>query len=281
MFKLDHRSFITDILSVGVAFLTTTLLALAIGEFPKDILSAPLNIVVLALWELFMVELNRGRISKKLLQYMLSQRATRVSLLLLVVVGILLGTDTTPTPSSWFVVFSLLFILTHLGLVVLRGCKVGKTLRLGFTLNHLGLWLAITSLLFGAPDIKRSRVVVPPHRALCEGYNMQGEVVYLGYDIELQDFEVEYHSSGAPSSFEARIRVDDKVGSVRVNDPFRRSFSELIYLVSYEMEPEGGCRYALFEVVREPWYPITITGIVMLLAGAVLMFINGPKGCKE
>jgi uncharacterized membrane protein HdeD (DUF308 family) len=31
------------------------------------------------------------------------------------------------------------------------------------------------------------------------------------------------------------------------------------------------------EVVREPWRLLTVAGIVMLIAGAVLMFAAGPR----
>jgi uncharacterized membrane protein HdeD (DUF308 family) len=35
------------------------------------------------------------------------------------------------------------------------------------------------------------------------------------------------------------------------------------------------------EIVREPWKYLTVLGVVMLLAGAVLLFIGGPDNKRS
>ncbi|MBQ2240352.1 MAG: hypothetical protein II322_05970, partial [Alistipes sp.] len=51
------------------------------------------------------------------------------------------------------------------------------------------------------------------------------------------------------------------------------TFGEKIYLVS--IDPQGA--YCVVEIVREPWQWASLAGIVMLLAGAVMLFIRGPR----
>jgi uncharacterized membrane protein HdeD (DUF308 family) len=36
-------------------------------------------------------------------------------------------------------------------------------------------------------------------------------------------------------------------------------------------------RYAIIEIVREPWQWLSMAGIVMLMAGAVMLFVRGPR----
>ena len=38
-------------------------------------------------------------------------------------------------------------------------------------------------------------------------------------------------------------------------------------------------KYCVLQVVIQPWKYIMVAGILMMLAGAVLLFINGPKKC--
>jgi hypothetical protein len=39
--------------------------------------------------------------------------------------------------------------------------------------------------------------------------------------------------------------------------------------------------YCILEIVREPWKYLTVAGIVMLLAGALLLFIGGPDNGRS
>jgi hypothetical protein len=53
-----------------------------------------------------------------------------------------------------------------------------------------------------------------------------------------------------------------------------------MYLVSFSSLPNGE-RYAIIEIVNEPWQWVSAIGIIMLIAGAVLLFIQGPKALKR
>ena len=89
-------------------------------------------------------------------------------------------------------------------------------------------------------------------------------------------FILEQSENGTPTHYEAQVMVDGTVVPLRVNHPYARTISEKIYLVSFPTSPSGE-RYAIVEIVNEPWQWLSATGIIMLLAGAMLLFIQGPS----
>ena len=65
--------------------------------------------------------------------------------------------------------------------------------------------------------------------------------------------------------------VDDNPVTLKVNYPYRVKRTEHIYLTSVD---NSGC---IVQIVRQPWLGVTLTGIVLLIIGAVLMFFRGPR----
>ena len=106
---------------------------------------------------------------------------------------------------------------------------------------------------------------------------MSGRTTMLDCELQLVDFKIDYYAEGQPSMFEATVAVDGESATLRVNHPHHRTWSEMIYLVSYDTESPDRARYCVVEVVREPWRWLSVVGIVMLIAGAVLMFARGPR----
>ena len=108
---------------------------------------------------------------------------------------------------------------------------------------------------------------------------MEGEERRLPYTLELKDFVIEEAENGTPTHYEAQVMVDGTMVTLRVNHPYARTMSEKIYLVSFSTSPQGE-RYAIVEIVREPWQWLSAAGIIMLLAGAMLLFVQGPRKLK-
>ena len=73
--------------------------------------------------------------------------------------------------------------------------------------------------------------------------------------------------------------MDDKLVTLKVNHPYARTISEKIYLVSFSTTPQGE-RYAIVEIVYEPWQWLSAAGIIMLIAGAMLLFVQGPRNLR-
>jgi hypothetical protein len=85
------------------------------------------------------------------------------------------------------------------------------------------------------------------------------------------DYSTEYSSDGKPVHYEARVSVDGQVpATITVNNPLSIGIGRDIYLASIS---DDGC---VFQIVIEPWRYLALAGIIMLLAGAFMLFIKGP-----
>ena len=110
---------------------------------------------------------------------------------------------------------------------------------------------------------------------------MDGRQTWLPYDVVLEDFDVQEYPGGAPAAFRAVVTVAGESAQIRVNDPYTRVFGEDLYLAGYDAAAGSESAYCILEVVLEPWKYITVAGIVMLLAGAVMLFVAGPSKRSE
>ncbi len=245
-----------------------------VGDFPQWLFAMPMNLLVAALWLVVVWEGYRHREQLTFVKYLLSPEATYIALAVATLISVVLGLQSDPAASSWPVVGGAIYVQTILLLVILRGWRNGEGVRWRFLITHCGLWLAITSMLLGAPDkeVLRARVGDEPTR---EVVNEQGKKSFLNYELRLVDFEVEKGEDGTPQMFRAEVAVDGKVVEIEVNSPYSQSYGEDIYLVSYEAE---GC---ILQIVREPWRAVTMVGIVMLLLGALILFLQGFGGVKR
>ena len=260
---------------LGAVVLLSFMIELCFWSFPVGLFRFPLNILVLALWVVLLTMLYRNRTTNACSRFMLSSTSTWVSLAMIVAVGIVLGLEREPSTTAWPTIVSLLFVQSHLLFVILRGWRNRKGIRWRFCLIHIGLLLALGAGFWGAPDREQLRTAVH-HFPSNEAYTMEGVHQFLPYTIELKDFCIQQSASGAPTHYEAQIMVDGRVVTLQVNHPYARTLSEKIYLVSFASSPRGE-RYAIIEIVNEPWQWLSAIGIIMLVAGAVLLFIQGPR----
>ncbi len=238
------------------------------GNFPLWFFAAPMNLLVGALWLMAIWECFRHRKMLATVQYMLSAEAAYVALLLLVVMAVVLGLQREPVSTSWFIVGGFVYVLTVLSFVILRGWRNARGVRWRFLITHLGLWLAVVSAFLGAPDKQVLRVEVGDNPTR-EAVNEQGEFHFLDYDLRLIHFDMEQSDGGAPKRFCATVAIDDEEVDIEVNRPYSYRYGEDIYLVSYST---SGC---MLQIVREPWRAVTAAGVVMLLIGAMMLFLQG------
>ncbi|MBE6196621.1 MAG: cytochrome c biogenesis protein ResB [Rikenellaceae bacterium] len=261
----------------GVALLVVAFILQAVaGDFPIRLFRFPLNLLLLLLWALLLYELYRRRDLSLLSRWLLSPAASWFSFLLLVGVGICLGLQREPASAAWPVVVSLLVVQTVLGMVILRGWRNAEGIRYAFLLHHVGLWLALAGLFWGAPDREQLRLVVEREAAAREAYRMDGTVTVPDFSLRLKEFHVSEYENGTPSFYEAVVELDSREVSLRVNHPYRRNFAEALYLISYDREAASP-RYCILEVVREPWRGMTAAGLWMMILGASVLFVRGSR----
>lgn len=242
----------------------------------------PLNMLLAMLWFGSWAWLWKSRSSdsgmkspaSSLLRFMLSPAATVSALVILIAACLWIGfsgsrdfVQTVP-----FVVV-LLYLQTVVFLVTLRGWRrpCGRV-RWRFLLVHAGLLLAISAGFWGAPDSSEMRLMLAGGQSSEKAFLMDGRLTSLGYEIGLEDYRIEVSDDGKPSYYEAQVSVDGgESARIMVNHPYSVRFGEDIYLASVT---DAGC---VFQIVREPWRYFALAGIIMLLAGAFLLFIKGPR----
>lgn len=266
----------TALVTVAVIAVATFVLQIFAGDFPVRFFAFPMNVVVAALWLLVLAELFRRRKESPVARFMLSMEATYLSLFFAAIGGIAVGVMSNVPTRTWPFVAMMLFVMSHLVMITLRGWRNGEGVRWRFLLNHTGLLLALGAGFWGAPDVEELRLPLVEGHSTSEAYVRDGRSVPLGYEVELLDFDIAYFDNGVPSDYSARTKIAGEEVVLRVNTPYRYRLGEDIYLVSHEKDLVGRTR-CIVQVVREAWSPLMVVGIVMLLAGAVLMFLQGVR----
>ena len=257
--------------------------------FPSDFFAFPLNLIFLAVWIVGCVLLWKHCRKTLLVRFFLDPFGTFLSIGLFLALCLVIGfTGLRSLAGSWISVIVSLLLQTVLLFVIMRGWRrqTASGARLGsirwrFLLLHVGLLVTVGSAFWGAPDTQTLRMKAYMDVPGREAYFMDGRQTWLPYDIVLEDFDVQEYPGGAPSAFRAEVVVDGASAVIEVNDPYTRAFGEDVYLVGYDAAAGSESAYCILEIVREPWKYVTVTGVLMLLAGAVLLFIGGPSKRSE
>ncbi len=249
-----------------IAFLIIALvLQLLTGDFPVTFFAFPLNLILAVLWAGAMFWIWKKRKKSLFVIYMLSKQATVLAVSSLLIYCMIIGfTGVRTLVNSWIFVLVMFFFQTVLIFVLFRGLKQ--------FLHHIGLLIAVSSAFWGAPDSETFRLKAVKDTPVQEAFRADGSSEWLKYEITLEDFRTETYDNGVPSMYEADVLIDGEQVTLRVNRPYTRSFGEDIYLTG----TGDGNGYCVLQIVREPWKYGVVAGIILMLAGALLLFIEGP-----
>lgn len=253
------------------------------GNIPLSFLSFPLNLILALIWAVSMFSIWKIRRKSIFVQFMLSRGATVSSILLFLIFSLVVGvTGYRWLVSTWVFAAVMLYFQTVLLFVILRGwrAQTATGARLGavrwrFLLNHAGILLAVSSAFWGAPDTEVLRIRALRDIPVREAFSMDGDLHWLPYEIRLNEFKTETYSNGVPSMYEASVDVDGKSVILRVNEPYAVSFGKDLYLVGFDSSCDHGS--CILQLVDEPWKYSALAGVVMMLSGAFLLFIGGPR----
>ena len=190
--------------------------------------------------------------------------------------------------SFWPFVLIYVYIAVILGLVVLS--KLRRLMKqqdhsltsyfspLTSILNHLGLFLALTTATLGNADMQRLKMITvkgePEWRALTQ----QQQVVEMPIAIELKEFIMEVYDDGKPKRYASEVQILTQSGkniqtTIDVNKPVEVDGWK-IYQYGYDTQMGPMSQTSILELIRDPWLPLVYTGIYMMLAGAVLMILR-------
>lgn len=266
------------------------------GNFPLTFMAFPLNLVFAVIWLFLLWKLYKESRKSTLSRFLLSPQTSILSILLFIagslVIGLfpqlsdaeagvrsgilaLLGCYNFMTSCIFIAILFLL--LSNLAMITIHAFHTWQHARWRFLLNHVGLWLALFAGFFGSSDTQVLRIPLYKGEPAREAFDMNGASYHLDYEMELRSFSVDYYPNGRPSRFAADVRLGDKETVLEVNHPYSYRLGEDVYLTGYDTAKGNDSTYCILQVVVQPWKYVLVAGILLMLAGAVLLFINGPR----
>lgn len=385
------------------------LLQMAVGAINWSLFAYPVNVIVWGVYVIALIAMHLLRRRVYLFGW-LSHYSAAVSALLWVVImtvvmGLIRQAPSGHAPmdllglsqmiSSWPFVLLYFWMVTALGMAILRVCIPFKWSRLSFLLNHIGLFVALIAATLGNADMQRLKMTTRAGNAEWRATDDKGHLVELPLAIELKDFTIdeyppklmlidnetgrtlpekspvhllleegvsdgslqdwqltieqsipmaasvatedtlkfaEFHSMGAtyavylkavnqksrqtkegwvscgsflfpykairldsltslvmperePQRFASEVKIYTQggtiaEGTIEVNRPMEVEGWK-IYQLSYDETKGRWSDISVFELVRDPWLPVVYAGIIMMVAGAVCLFVNAQRRKEE
>ena len=266
-------------------------LELSVGPVNWDSFAWPANGIVLAGFLAIIAILFLLRKRVYAFQFVSTYQAAIPALVYAVVLTIIMGLTRQLKDGTWLnnmlsfwpFVLIYVYIAVILGVIILRRMMhLSSWMRdVPFLLNHLGLFVALTTATLGNADMQRVKMIItvgePEWRALTQ----QGAVKEMPIAIELKKFIMETYDDGSPKRFASEIQILTKTGknietTVDVNKPYEVDGWK-IYQYGYDTQMGAESQISILELVSDPWLPLVYTGICMMLAGAVCMFVIGGR----
>lgn len=267
------------------------MLELSVGPVVWEAFAWPANGVVLAgfLAIIAIVFLLRNKVYA--CRFIGTYQAAIPTLVYAVVLTIIMGLTRQTENGTWLnnmltfwpFVLTYVYMAVILGVVILRRLTHLTSWRrdIPFLLNHLGLFLAMTTATLGNADMQRLKMVTAVGESEWRALTQEGVVREMPLAIELKRFIMETYDDGSPKRFASEIQILTKSGkniqtTVDVNKPVEVDGWK-IYQYGYDTRMGAKSQVSILELVSDPWLPLVYTGIYMMLAGAVCMFILGGR----
>ena len=267
------------------------MLELSVGPVDWDSFRWPVNGVVLAgfLTLIAIIFLLRKRVYG--FQFIGTYKAAIPALVYAVVLTIIMGLTRQEVNGVWLnnmlsfwpFVLIYVYIAVILGQIILRRALNSKLSSLNlkrdipFLLNHLGLFLAMTTATLGNADMQRLKMITVKGEPEWRALTSQQQIVEMPIAIELKEFIMETYDDGSPRRFASDIQILTQSGkniqtTVEVNKPVEVDGWK-IYQYGYDTQMGAMSQTSILELVSDPWLPLVYTGIYMMLAGAVCMIL--------
>lgn len=303
MERKENHGFLAGFLLGGGILAAGILLQVFAGPFPWERLAFPRNLILLALFLLLLVLLYAFRQKVRFFAWMMRLDAAVPALCYVLGLTIVLGLvrqreegGGIPWLSQmldfWPFVLSYAWLMTLLGLVTLKQVLFFRWRSIPLLLNHLGLFLALVCGALGSPDRQDLFMTVHEGSVATTAEDEAGVVHTPGIAVELHDFIMELYpmQPGArmqmPKRFASEITLSDKNGKVcdaviEVNKPLKAA-GWTLYQYDYDSEAGPDSEISVLELVRDPWQPWVLAGILLMLAGALCLFLfMAPRPQKK
>lgn len=277
---------------IGGSFVIAGLaLQLSIGPVTWEVFAWPANGIVFAgfLMMITLIFLLRKKVD--VFQFLGTYQAAIPAMVYAVVLTIVMGLTRQEVNGTWLknmltfwpFVLIYVYIAVILGVIILRRLiHLSNWKRdVPFLFNHVGLFLALTTATLGNADMQRVKMITtvgePEWRALTQ----DGALKEMDITIELKKFIMETYDDGSPKRFASEIRIQTKSDKsietvVDVNKPYEFDGWK-IYQYGYDTQMGAQSQVSILELVCDPWLPFVYTGIYLMLAGAVCLFVLGDR----
>ena len=266
-------------------------LELSVGPVNWDAFAWPANGIVLGGFLILIAIIWALRKKMYGCQFIGTYKAAIPTMVYAVVLTIIMGLTRQETNGSWlnnmlsFWPFVLIYVMMAviLGQVVIRRLTHLTNWKrdIPFLLNHLGLFLAMTTATLGNADMQRLKMITSQGEPEWRALTQEGAVKEMPLAIELKQFIMETYDDGSPKRFASDIQILTKSGkniqtTVDVNKPAEVEGWK-IYQYGYDTQMGAKSQISILELVSDPWLPLVYTGIYMMLGGALCMFVFGGR----
>lgn len=277
----------------GGIILVGLMLELSVGAVDWDSFHWPVNGIVLTGFVTMIVAMHLLKKKVYAFRFLSTYQAAIPALAYAVVLTIIMGLTRQTVEGSWLnnmlsfwpFVLIYVYIAVILGAIILRRIFTFhfslSTLKrdIPFLLNHLGLFITMTTATLGNADMQRLKMIADKGQPEWRGIDQHQQIVELPLAIELKEFIMEVYDDGSPKRFASDIQILTKSGKnlqtiVDVNKPAKVDGWK-IYQYGYDQSMGAMSQTSIFELVRDPWLPAVYTGIYLMLLGAACMLVFG------
>ena len=178
---------------------------MTVGAIHWDLFACPVNVIVLVVYIIALVAMHLLRKRVYLFGWLSHYSAAVSSLLwvvgMTVVMGLIRQAPSGHAPadllgfsqmiSSWPFVLLYFWMVTALGLTILRTGFSLKISRISFLLNHIGLFIALITATLGNADMQRLKMTTRMGSAEWRATDDKGQLIELPLAIELKDFTID------------------------------------------------------------------------------------------
>jgi hypothetical protein len=103
-----------------------------------------------------------------------------------------------------------MFLLTTLGLVIMRRITPFNYKNFGFALNHLGLWIIVLAGSLGAGDLQRLNIYAKEGESVWYAYDQNQQPRQIPFHLKLLDFDIDFYNPKIAYIETKGMRVPEK-----------------------------------------------------------------------
>ena len=269
-------------------------LQLATGPVAWGAMAWPVNGILMAAFLAIIAVVYMLRKRVYALQFLGTYRAAIPALTYAVVLTIIMGLVPQKTNADWlsnmlgFWPFVLIYVYMALilGLIIIaRALRFSWKRDIPFMLNHLGLFLAMTTATLGNADMQRLKMITVEGESEWRALDSNGLIKEMPIAIELKKFIMETYDDGSPKRYASQIQILTKTGknietTIDVNKPIEVDGWK-IYQYGYDTNMGPMSKTSILELVSDPWLPLVYAGIYMMIGGAICLFAFGKRARSE